>query len=139
MAQYSSLLSEVQLGAVKLQNRVVMSALTRSRSLPTNVPNSLNAEHYRQCAAGGAGLIVSEGTLIVQQGYVTSFGAPGREVRGECVNTRFYPPIQSMLTRLETFSVIHLFQYVLISHITGLSGNTRPESGMRNRFLVGKR
>ena len=60
MAQYSSLLSEVQLGAVKLQNRVVMSALTRSRALPTNVPNSLNAEYYRQCAAGGAGLIISE-------------------------------------------------------------------------------
>ena len=74
MAQYSSLLSEVQLGAVKLQNRVVMSALTRSRALPTNVPNSLNAEYYRQRAAGGTGLIVSEGTLIVQQGYVTSFG-----------------------------------------------------------------
>jgi len=55
-------------GPVSLQNRIVMSALTRSRSVPTNVPNSVNEEYYEQRAVGGAGLIVTEGTLIVQQG-----------------------------------------------------------------------
>lgn len=55
-------------GAVELRNRVIMSALTRDRSVPTNVPNSVNLEYYQQRAAGGAGLIVSEGTLIAQQG-----------------------------------------------------------------------
>ncbi|KAH7916106.1 hypothetical protein BJ138DRAFT_1140208 [Hygrophoropsis aurantiaca] len=45
-----------------------MSALTRSRSVPTNVPNEINLEYYRQRARGGAGLITTEGTLIVQQG-----------------------------------------------------------------------
>ena len=68
MSQFKSLFSEGQIGAVKLRNRIAMSALTRSRSLPTNVPNALNVEYYRQCAEGGAGLIISEGTLIAQQG-----------------------------------------------------------------------
>jgi len=45
-----------------------MSALTRSRSVPTNVPNSLNLEYYTQRARGGAGLITTEGTLVVPQG-----------------------------------------------------------------------
>ena len=45
-----------------------MSALTRDRSVPTNVPNHVNLEYYEQRAKGGAGLIVSEGILIVQQG-----------------------------------------------------------------------
>ena len=41
-----------------------MSALTRSRSVPKNVPNTLNLEYYQQRA--NAGLIVTEGTLIAQ-------------------------------------------------------------------------
>lgn len=45
-----------------------MSALTRSRSVPTNVPNDINLEYYTQRARGGAGLITTEGTLICQQG-----------------------------------------------------------------------
>lgn len=62
------LLSPVTLGSVPLRNRVIMSALTRDRSVPTNIPNYVNAEYYEQRAKGGAGLIVSEGVLIVQQG-----------------------------------------------------------------------
>ena len=68
MSQYKSLFTGVQVGAVNLPNRITMSALTRSRSVPTNVPNAVNVEYYRQCAEGGAGLIVTEGTLITQQG-----------------------------------------------------------------------
>ncbi|KIK38151.1 hypothetical protein CY34DRAFT_809635 [Suillus luteus UH-Slu-Lm8-n1] len=45
-----------------------MSALTRSRSVPTNIPNDINLEYYTQRARGGAGLITTEGTLICQQG-----------------------------------------------------------------------
>lgn len=46
-----------------------MSALTRNRSTDT-VPNQLMREYYTQRAAGGAGLIVSEGVLITPQGCV---------------------------------------------------------------------
>ncbi len=46
-----------------------MAPMTRNRSVPTNVPNGINAEYYRQRAEGGAGLIITEGILIAQQGY----------------------------------------------------------------------
>ncbi|KAL5492855.1 hypothetical protein ACEPAI_4303 [Sanghuangporus weigelae] len=68
MSHFSHILSPVTLGSVPLRNRVIMSALTRDRSAPTNVPNELNLEYYKQRAKGGAGLIISEGTLVSQQG-----------------------------------------------------------------------
>lgn len=55
----SLLFSETKLGALTLQNRLVMAPLTRCRATG-NVPNALMAEYYAQ--RGGAGLIVSEGT-----------------------------------------------------------------------------
>ncbi|KIJ36200.1 hypothetical protein M422DRAFT_232710 [Sphaerobolus stellatus SS14] len=64
----SSLNTPVSLGALELRNRNIMSAMTRNRSLPTSIPNDTNVEHYKQRAHGGAGLIVTEGILIVQQG-----------------------------------------------------------------------
>ncbi len=64
-----ALFQPLQLGPLTLKNRVFMSAMTRNRSVPTNVPNEINVEYYRQRAAGGAGLIVAEGILISQQGY----------------------------------------------------------------------
>ncbi|KAF5379551.1 hypothetical protein D9757_009274 [Collybiopsis confluens] len=63
----SALFEPLQLGSITLRNRVLMSALTRNRALPTNVPNSLMVEYYRQ-RAKSAGMIVSEGALICQQG-----------------------------------------------------------------------
>ncbi|KAG0704595.1 hypothetical protein DFH29DRAFT_911144 [Suillus ampliporus] len=65
---FTKLLEPLAVGPLTLRNRVVMSALTRSRSVPTNVPNDLNLEYYAQRARGGAGLITTEGTLICQQG-----------------------------------------------------------------------
>ena len=62
----ASLFQPLQLGPITLKNRIVMSALTRSRSVPKNVPNALNLEYYKQ--RSNAGLIISEGTLISQQG-----------------------------------------------------------------------
>lgn len=49
-----------RLGRVELENRAVMSPMTRSRSLG-NVPSELVATYYAQRAAD-AGLIVTEGT-----------------------------------------------------------------------------
>lgn len=48
------------LGALRLQNRIVMAPLTRSRAIAANTPNALMAEYYGQ--RSGAGLIVTEGT-----------------------------------------------------------------------------
>ncbi|EKM51954.1 uncharacterized protein PHACADRAFT_165282 [Phanerochaete carnosa HHB-10118-sp] len=58
----------LNLGDLVVRNRNVMASLTRNRSLPTNVPNEVNLEYYLQRAKGGCGLIMSEGTLISQQG-----------------------------------------------------------------------
>ncbi|KAE9392250.1 flavo protein NADH-dependent oxidoreductase [Gymnopus androsaceus JB14] len=57
----------LQLGPLTLRNRVFMGALTRNRSVPTNIPNDVNVEYYRQ-RAQSAGLIVSEAVLVSQQG-----------------------------------------------------------------------
>ncbi|KAG1751718.1 hypothetical protein EDB19DRAFT_1197823 [Suillus lakei] len=67
-SKFSMLLKPLTIGSLTLRNRVMMSALTRSRSVPTNVPNDINLEYYVQRARGGAGLITTEGTLICQQG-----------------------------------------------------------------------
>jgi len=70
------LLQPFKLGPITLRNAIIMSPLTRSRSVPTNVPNKVNLEYYQQRAEGGAGLIVTEGTLICQQGTEWPY-APG--------------------------------------------------------------
>jgi N-ethylmaleimide reductase len=55
----SLLYSPTSLGPLKLQNRMVMAPLTRSRAIG-NVPNALMAQYYAQ--RSGAGLILTEGT-----------------------------------------------------------------------------
>ena len=55
-----SLFDPVQLGALKLSNRIVMSPMTRDRAGPGDVPTALMVDYYRQRAS--AGLIVTEGT-----------------------------------------------------------------------------
>jgi 2,4-dienoyl-CoA reductase-like NADH-dependent reductase (Old Yellow Enzyme family) len=67
MSAFASLLEPASLGPLQLRNRVHMGSLTRNRA-QGNVPDELQVEHYRQRAKGGAGLIVTEGVLVVQQG-----------------------------------------------------------------------
>jgi len=55
----SLLYSPTSLGSLKLQNRMVMAPLTRSRAIG-NLPNALMAQYYAQ--RSGAGLIITEGT-----------------------------------------------------------------------------
>ncbi len=63
----SKLLTPVSLGALALANRIVMAPLTRCRAdNPGYVPTQLMARYYAQRA--GAGLIVSEGTIVSPQG-----------------------------------------------------------------------
>lgn len=63
----SPLLTPVRLGALELRNRLVMAPLTRCRADNSGfVPTHLMARYYGQRA--GAGLIVSEGTIVSPQG-----------------------------------------------------------------------
>ncbi|WP_019565234.1 alkene reductase [Agrobacterium sp. 10MFCol1.1] len=61
----TSLFEPAQAGDIALANRIVMAPLTRNRS-PGAIPNNLNATYYEQRTT--AGLIVTEGTPISQQG-----------------------------------------------------------------------
>lgn len=74
-----NLFSPVEVGPLKLNNRIVMAPLTRSRAGPGNVPHRLNALYYGQRAS--AGLIVSEATQIVPegQGYIATPGIHSAE------------------------------------------------------------
>ncbi|BEL08232.1 oxidoreductase [Actinoplanes sichuanensis] len=59
----TSLLSPFAIGDLKLANRLVMAPMTRFRS-PGGVPTAEVADYYARRAAGGIGLIVTEGTLV---------------------------------------------------------------------------
>ncbi len=61
-----NLFSPYKLGDLELPNRMVMSALTRCRALPGNVPNPLAVTYYTQRAS--AGLIITEATQVSPQG-----------------------------------------------------------------------
>ncbi|HHA2629281.1 TPA: alkene reductase [Stenotrophomonas maltophilia] len=60
------LFTPYRLGDLELPNRIVMPPMTRSRAASGNVPTALMARYYAQRAS--AGLIVTEGTQISQQG-----------------------------------------------------------------------
>src|SRR5271155_5939392 len=72
----NKLFTPIQVGPMELKHRVVMSPLTRSRSVQLgNIPGDLMLEYYSQRASDG-GLIVSEATSISIAGGGW-FGAPG--------------------------------------------------------------
>lgn len=58
MKEYKLFTSE-KIGSFQVNNRIVMSPMTRSRAIG-NVPNDLMAEYYKQRSS--AGLIITEGT-----------------------------------------------------------------------------
>ncbi|MBX9866353.1 MAG: alkene reductase [Burkholderiales bacterium] len=57
-----NLFSPIQLGSLKLKNRIIMAPLTRCRAGVNRVPTPLMVEYYTQRAS--AGLIISEATSI---------------------------------------------------------------------------
>jgi len=69
-----TLFDPLRLGDLHLPNRVIMAPLTRLRAGPTQIPNAMMAEYYRQRAT--AGLIISEGVPVSPQG-VGYAGVPG--------------------------------------------------------------
>ena len=71
-ASTQALFQPFRLGNLELPTRVVMAPMTRSFS-PGGVPNAQVVEYYRRRAAGGVGLIVTEGTTV---GHKASNGYP---------------------------------------------------------------
>jgi 2,4-dienoyl-CoA reductase-like NADH-dependent reductase (Old Yellow Enzyme family) len=69
------LLEPVELGSLRLRNRIIMAPMTRNRALPDDVPGLLAVDYYG--ARAGAGLIVTEGTQpsVHGKGYCRTPGA----------------------------------------------------------------
>ena len=63
MSQDTGLFAPFSLGPLQLGNRIVMAPMTRNKS-PGNIPGDEVLEYYRRRAAGGVGLIITEGTCI---------------------------------------------------------------------------
>ena len=68
----TELFSPFKHGSLELPNRVVMAPMTRNLS-PNNIPDDNVVEYYRKRAAGGVGLIITEGTCI---GHKAASGYP---------------------------------------------------------------
>ena len=63
MSDGGVLFQPFDLGNLHLANRVVMAQMTRNLS-PNNVPGEDVAQYYARRAAGGVGLIITEGTCV---------------------------------------------------------------------------
>ncbi len=74
MNQFKHLLQPLQLGALTLNNRVVMAPMTRSRASDDDLVSDLHVDYYRQRAS--AGMIITEGVhpSIDGKGYCRTPG-----------------------------------------------------------------
>jgi 2,4-dienoyl-CoA reductase-like NADH-dependent reductase (Old Yellow Enzyme family) len=61
-----TLFDPLQIGDLKLRNRIIMAPLTRQRAGEQRLPNALMASYYAERAS--AGLIISEATSVTPQG-----------------------------------------------------------------------
>lgn len=70
----TSLFDPIDLGGLRLKNRVFMAPLTRNRAYPDGTPGPLAETYYRQRSS--AGLIVTEATQIsaMGKGYINTPG-----------------------------------------------------------------
>jgi len=75
----SNLYESLQIGDLRLPNRIIMAPLTRVRASEGRVPNAMMAEYYRQRAS--AGLIITEATSVTAMGvgYPNTPGIWSRE------------------------------------------------------------
>lgn len=62
----NTLFTPIQIGALKLPNRIIMAPLTRCRASEGRVPNTLMAQYYTQ--RSNAGMILSEATSVTPMG-----------------------------------------------------------------------
>lgn len=69
-----TLFDKVNIGDLKLNNRIAMAPMTRGRAGDSRIANELMAEHYGQRSS--AGLIITEATVVSAQGNGW-IGSPG--------------------------------------------------------------
>jgi 2,4-dienoyl-CoA reductase-like NADH-dependent reductase (Old Yellow Enzyme family) len=72
MSDTDVLFQPLALGKLQLANRIVMAPMTRNKS-PDNIPGDDVVQYYRRRAAGGVGLIFTEGTCV---NHIAASGYP---------------------------------------------------------------
>jgi 2,4-dienoyl-CoA reductase-like NADH-dependent reductase (Old Yellow Enzyme family) len=75
-------LGAVRLGGHELPNRLAVAPMTRTSARPDGTPTTEMADYYAEFAAGGIGLVISEGTYpdtAASQGYPNQPGLAGAE------------------------------------------------------------
>jgi 2,4-dienoyl-CoA reductase-like NADH-dependent reductase (Old Yellow Enzyme family) len=75
MTDVAPLFRPFRIRGLELENRIVMAPMTRARS-PGAFPNDDNVAYYARRAAGGVGLIFSEGTMIRRRGAANDANIP---------------------------------------------------------------
>jgi len=116
----SPLFETLEIGDLKLKNRMVMAPLTRNRAGDGNVPQTLNKLYYSQRAS--AGLIISEASQISPsaQGYPSTPGIHSAEqVDG-------WQPITEAVHDKGGLMFIQLWHVGRISHPSMLPDNALP-------------
>ena len=113
-----------QLGKHRLQNRIVMPPMTRSRAGKGDTPTALMAEYYAQRAS--AGLIITEGTPISRQGkgYAWTPGIYTREREEEIIRARWVPA-GFKRTWVRFFYMLSAAVYDKADMVTSLFDNAR--------------
>src|SRR5215210_3230422 len=75
---YGPLFQPVEIGAsLRLRNRVAMAPMTRRKAPADGVPDERVAAYYARRAAGGVGLLITEGTHIDGEHAPDSGNVPG--------------------------------------------------------------
>src|SRR5271165_3839820 len=116
----TSLYDPIDLGDLKLGNRVFMAPLTRNRATPSGVPGPWASTYYSQRAT--AGLIVTEATQIspMGKGYINTPGIHSQEqING-------WKPVVDAVHQSGGRIFLQLWHVGRISHSSLLPGNASP-------------
>ena len=89
-----TLFRPIKIGNMSLKNRVVMAPMTRNMA-PDGIPAEPNATYYAKRAAGGVGLILTEGTVV------------NRPASRNLPNVAFFHGDQALLGWHEVASAVH--------------------------------
>ena len=112
----SKLMEPIQVGALSLKNRVIMSPLTRCRAIDNRVPNDWMVEYYRQ--RSGAGMILSEATAVDPMGV----GYPATPGIWSDEQVEGWKKITDAVHKASGIIVCQLWHVGRISHPTVLDG-----------------
>lgn len=105
--QFPGLFSPYSLGPIMLKNRIVMAPLTRQNAEPDGTPTDEMVAYYARRAAGGLGMIITEGTYpadrlgdaayLSQPGIVTDRHVEGWRKVANAIQERGVPAIMQLM------------------------------------------